>query len=429
MATVKKGDLLTLNLDGTDRQYRVLKVDGNNAECLAMFDASTSQKFNEVLEANSRIYAGSDLDIYLNTTWYNKLTDTAKSAIVPKTFTQDQWYDDDSGDPVYSGYFGSSSPGNMLYRVSLANSAFGSTITRNVYALSIQDVLDYVLDTAVGDGQWRNYNTWKMFWNDEAKHSLNHLWLRSAAKNFTTDVFYLNGNYGTFSTFSTNEPFRVRPAFTIDLVKLGVIEPDTSTVITYNDKTIAILEAGQTATVKTAQSEVEHDIIVKAAEQKEAVLQEKTVTENGEFTPDEGYDGLSKVTVNVPIPDGYIQPNGTLTVTENGTHNVAVFASVSVNVPVETVEEWDGTVIISGGLISFTIDSVTYQAEEGMTWAEWGADETYTKGDYNVLGDLYVYKSDTGQLVSNNADGAGDYVERTETIIADHNYGITPIGN
>ena len=29
-------------------------------------------------------------------------------------------------------------------------------------------------------------------------------------------------------------------------------------------------------------------------------LQEKTITENGEYGPDEGFDGLSLVTVNVP---------------------------------------------------------------------------------------------------------------------------------
>ena len=31
------------------------------------------------------------------------------------------------------------------------------------------------------------------------------------------------------------------------------------------------------------------------------VLQEKTITENGFYMPDDGYDGLSGVTVNVPI--------------------------------------------------------------------------------------------------------------------------------
>lgn len=80
------------------------------------------------------------------------------------------------------------------------------------------------------------------------------------------------------------------------------------------------------------------------------VIKSLAITENGTYTAPDGVDGYSPVVVNVPIPDGYIQPSGELEVTENGTHDVTAYASVNVNVPTGTVEVWtltmeDGTEI------------------------------------------------------------------------------------
>ena len=68
----------------------------------------------------------------------------------------------------------------------------------------------------------------------------------------------------------------------------------------------------------------------------EPVNQEKTVTQNGEVTPDSGYDGLSKVTVNVSGGGGgatLITKN----ITQNGTYNASSdnadgYSQVTVNV-------------------------------------------------------------------------------------------------
>lgn len=55
------------------------------------------------------------------------------------------------------------------------------------------------------------------------------------------------------------------------------------------------------------------------------------VSANGSYVPDEG-TGYGAVNVNVPIPDGYVKPEGTKEIMSNGEVDVTNYASVNVNV-------------------------------------------------------------------------------------------------
>lgn len=80
-------------------------------------------------------------------------------------------------------------------------------------------------------------------------------------------------------------------------------------------------------------------------------LQEKSATPTEAqqvVTPEEGYYGLSKVTV-AKIPGNYVIPTGVVEITANGTHDVSGKASATVNVPATPTEEKTVELDLAGG--------------------------------------------------------------------------------
>ena len=94
------------------------------------------------------------------------------------------------------------------------------------------------------------------------------------------------------------------------------------------------------------------------------VLQEKTAVANGVVTPDTGYDGLSKVTVQVPQPSGRISVD----ITRNGTEiwDVANYESIAITtaVPTQTCDLYTGLTVEANGIY----DPLTYNKDGFSTF-------------------------------------------------------------
>ena len=213
-----KGDLITIE----DKQYRVLKTEGTVAEVLAM-DAERSISTTK----NSQVYAGNAFDTYCNEEFYNSLSTNMKNAIIEKTFNQDSWYYNEgtssgSGNPIYRGVYGTTN-----YWLGLQTMAFGSSIMRKCYLLSIQDIIDYLgvtSDMTVDNTTLTNENLWKMFWNPATDtHAYGGgVRLRSnyvtSSKNY---AFYINMEQGNLHNGQGWWISGVVPAFQIDLSKIS----------------------------------------------------------------------------------------------------------------------------------------------------------------------------------------------------------------
>ena len=222
---VPKGSLVKMNLDGTEGQYRVIKCNGNVAQVMAMYDTLTSA-YNSTSTTTTmgsltvQKYEGSTLDTYLNTTWYNTLTSATKAAIVPENVVCDAWYWGNTGDPDYTGTYGSSVSGTSNYTISKYSGGTLNIGNRNVFALGVQDVIDYLNDSNVQvdtTAILRNVNIWKMFWNDEVSHSYKYPWLRSSRADISDRVWYVDGYYGFLRSGNVDDSGVVRPALNLNL--------------------------------------------------------------------------------------------------------------------------------------------------------------------------------------------------------------------
>lgn len=135
------------------------------------------------------------------------------------------------------------------------------------------------------------------------------------------------------------------------------------------------------------------------------VLQEKSVTPTKaaqSVTPDTGYDGLSKVDVGA-IPDQYIIPSGTKSITANGTHNVREVENVNVNVPAPEIELQEKTVTPSKALQEVTADS----AYDGLS-----------KVKVNPIPAEYVVPTGTKTITANGTHDVAGYASASVNVPA-----------
>ena len=216
-----KGDLITMNLDGTSRLYRVLSVNGNVYKVLGMWDDFTS-KYNETSttttfgSTTAQKYEGSTLDTYLNTTWYNTLSSEAKNAIVPENVVQYCYkYYDNPNTPNTPTYTYQYQYNWNEYDYENADNVGNVTVgERNVFALDLKDIFDYFEKVCITSDELMT-----MFWNSTTKIRKG-LRLRSSYANDSSNAWRVFGNLGNLGNFSAVFDNVVRPALNLDISKI-----------------------------------------------------------------------------------------------------------------------------------------------------------------------------------------------------------------
>ena len=218
---VEKGRLIKMNLDGAERQYRVLSMNGSVAKVVAMYDDFTS-RYNKTSitttfgSTTAQKYEGSTLDTYLNTTWYNTLSSEAKNAIVPENVVQYcyKYYNEPNtpNTPTYT-YQYQYNWDNSDYKNAdnIGNVVVGN---RNVFVLDLKDIFDYIGKVCITSDELMT-----MFWNSTTTVS-KYLWLRSSSAAISNSTWSVYGQGSLMSGTGVTRSYVVRPALNLDMSKI-----------------------------------------------------------------------------------------------------------------------------------------------------------------------------------------------------------------
>nr|DAH09446.1 MAG TPA: hypothetical protein [Caudoviricetes sp.] len=200
-------------------------INGNVAKLLGMSDISTLQKYNATSKTGTftngttgQSYAGSDLDTYLNTTWYNTLTSTVKAAIVPESRTQYmyQYYDKPNtpNTPTYTYQYQYNWSDSDYENANLTDSILIGN--RNIFVLDLKDIFDYFGKVCITSNELI-----ELWTNQTSAVSGKYWWLSSADADHPDGAWYMTGALGSLTGGDVDNANAVRPAFNLDLSKIN----------------------------------------------------------------------------------------------------------------------------------------------------------------------------------------------------------------
>ena len=171
---------------------------------------------------------------------------------------------------------------------------------------------------------------------------------------------YLNAGASTSLELNTQAGKTIKPSTSEQVAVPAKVY--TTGVVEVEAVPSETLEISQNGTYTPSEGKWFSSVTV-AVPVEEFNLQEKTVTPSEDeqvISPETGYNGLSRVTVNA-IPSDYIKPSGTINIITNDTYDVTNYATAIVNVSSSlpaTITAGD-TPILSSSELVYTCNSTT----------------------------------------------------------------------